>query len=175
MRVSVNLHGESIPVSEVNKGVHKTVIDTSDLLGKYKIVISVESYGVMLFNNSYLVEVVSPANFEISDLSINPNSILVGESSKITVKVTNNGGVAGTYRVVLKMNNAILDEKNVVVDANQIKSIDFTYVASETGTHSVDVNGLIGSLDVEQPGISGWSYIPILLGLLLCIIYLKMR
>ena len=175
MRVSVNLHGESIPVSEVNKGVHKTVIDTSDLLGKYKIVISVESYGVMLFNNSYLVEVVSPANFEISDLSINPNSILVGESSKITVKVANTGGLEGAYRVVLKMNNAILDEKNVIVDANQTKSIDFTYVSSESGTHSVDVNGLIGSLDVKQPGISGWSDITILLGLLLCIIYLKMR
>lgn len=44
-----------------------------------------------------------PANFEVDHLSINPSQLYVGETVAISVIVTNVGGTAGSYEVVLNI------------------------------------------------------------------------
>ncbi|MEM4454994.1 MAG: CARDB domain-containing protein [Thermofilaceae archaeon] len=96
------------------------------------------------------VSKISPAKFEVSDLSINPSSIKVGDSSMISVNVKNTGGQPGTYEVTLKVNNQVVETKTVTLDAGKSTTVSFSYTPASEGTYTIDVNGLTGSLIVGR-------------------------
>lgn len=100
-----------------------------------------------------------PARFEVSGLSISPDSVKLGELSTVTVTVRNTGGDSGSYEVVLRVDSQVVDTKVVFLCPNQSIAVNFTYMPTREGTLIVDVNGLTGSLTVSR-GENLW--IPIL-------------
>jgi hypothetical protein len=96
-------------------------------------------------------EVVVPAAFEVSSLSISPTEVDIGETLNITILVANTGGQSGSYKVILKINGVAEVDKEVAINAGASEQVSFSIARDTAGIYSVDVNGLTGSFEVKQP------------------------
>ena len=121
----------------INPGDVKTVSFTITLKNE-------GDHTVRLCNKTSIIHVRAnaPASFEITDLSINPSTVKVGDYVTISVDVKNIGGSSGNYTVTLKVNGKIEDVKNVTLDSGESTTVTFKYTVDTQGTLSVDVNGI---------------------------------
>ena len=92
----------------------------------------------------------TPANFTIGSLNISPTEVSTGEAVAISLLVTNAGEQEGSHTITLKINGLIAETVEVTVASGSSETATFTTTHSETGTHSVDVNGLSGSFTVKE-------------------------
>jgi len=99
----------------------------------------------------YEAVVPAPASFEVSSLDISPAEVEIGETVNITVLVANTGGRPGSCQVMLKINGVAEEVGAVVIDAGASEQVSFTTSKDTPGLYRVDVNGLTGSFDVNQP------------------------
>jgi dienelactone hydrolase len=112
--------------------------------------------------------------FELSSLTINPGVVDVGEEVSASIEVANTGEKAGSYTIILKIDEAVEDEKLVTLGPDESVTVSFEVPATEEGTYSVDINGLSGSYDVEkaQTGIPGFPLESIVLSMVLAVLVL---
>ncbi|RLJ01882.1 MAG: hypothetical protein DRP11_03745 [Candidatus Aenigmatarchaeota archaeon] len=94
-------------------------------------------------------EVPAAAAFEISDLSVTPAQVGVGESVTVSAKVTNVGEESGSYTVTLKVDGVAVDSETVTLDGGASTTVSFTVVKNVAGTYTVAVDGLSGSFTVS--------------------------
>lgn len=97
-----------------------------------------------------LMKSIGLSKFEVGSLSLSPDSVKVGESTKISVEVKNTGKESGFYHVTLVVDNKIVETKSIKLDAGKSTVVSFTYTPKEEGTYGIDVNGLKGSLSVRK-------------------------
>jgi len=95
--------------------------------------------------------VPTPAAFEISSLNISPTEVEIGETVNITVLVANTGGQSGSYQVILKINSVAEADREVAISVSASKQVSFTTSKDTPGLYLVEVNGLTGSFEVNQP------------------------
>ncbi|HEY87146.1 MAG TPA: hypothetical protein G4O06_03860 [Dehalococcoidia bacterium] len=91
------------------------------------------------------------AAFSTSDLSISPSEANIGETVTISILVTNNGNLAGSYEVTLKINDVVEATKEITLDAGASEKITFTTAKDLAGSYSVAVDGLSASFTVVIP------------------------
>jgi len=96
-------------------------------------------------------EVILPASFSLSNLTVVPSEAEPDEAVTVTVEVANTGGMAGDYSLVLQIDGAELETKNVAVNAGDVATVSFTVNREEPGTYTVSVNGITASYDVAKP------------------------
>lgn len=104
--------------------------------------------------------VSAAAEFKVSDLSISPALITAGsgnESINISIKVTNTGTEAGTYKAELKINNVTETTQDVTLEAGKEKIVIFPVTKTEAGEYTVSIGDLEGTFVVKA---SFWSSIP---------------
>ena len=94
--------------------------------------------------------IVPPAIFECITLNISPTEVEIGETVNIAVLVTNSGGEAGNYEVILKINGVVEGGKDVALNPDASKQVSFSTSRNTAGTYLVAANGLIGSFIVKQ-------------------------
>jgi len=94
-------------------------------------------------------EVPAAAAFELSDLSVAPAQVGVGESVTVSAKVTNVGEESGSYMVTLKVDGVAVDSETVTLDGGASTTVSFTVVKNVAGTYTVAVDGLSGSFTVS--------------------------
>ena len=94
---------------------------------------------------------VKPAEFQVTELVINPASVLADEIVSISVKVTNVGEESGNYTVNLKIDVTLIETRNVTLSGGATEVIKFEVTETNAGTHSVEVDGVTGSFTVEAP------------------------
>ncbi len=96
-------------------------------------------------------EVRTPqAAFSISDLSVSPAEIQVGENVNISVSVANTGDITGTYGVTLEINNVVVETREVTLASGDSKMIAFTTTEDTVGTYTVNIDGLSDSFVVKE-------------------------
>ncbi|MDP2731384.1 MAG: CARDB domain-containing protein [Dehalococcoidales bacterium] len=95
----------------------------------------------------------SPAAFTVDNLEISKTQLNAGESVIISVEVTNTGDLRGSYEVALKINNAVVEAKQVTLDSGASQTVSFATSRDAAGTYSVSINGQSGSFTVK--GTSG--------------------
>jgi dienelactone hydrolase len=112
--------------------------------------------------------------FELSSLFVDPSVVEVGEEVSASIEVANTGDKAGSYTIILKIDEAVEDEKLVTLGPDESVTVSFEVPATEEGTYSVDINGLSGSYDVEkaQTGIPGFPLESIVLSMVLAVLVL---
>jgi len=103
------------------------------------------------FTTFAVIGKVRPAAFSLHSLVISPTEVNPGEEVKISVSVANNGGIEGSYTVVLKINGVKEAEKSVIVAAGSSQTASFSVSKEEAGSYSVTVDGLSGSFTVIAP------------------------
>lgn len=96
--------------------------------------------------------VMGPPIFELSQLTVSPAAVGLGEVVTVWAFVTNVGGSEGTYTAVLKINAVEEDRKEITVDAGASQAVRFITTRDTPGTYKVDINGLVDSFVVtEEP------------------------
>lgn len=91
---------------------------------------------------------MAPAQFNVSNLSVTPSEVEVGDEVTVTVEVTNVGGQPGSYQLSLTVDGQAA-ETNITLGAGETRQFSFTVVMEEAGTRQVAVNGLTTSLSVR--------------------------
>ncbi|MBA7638822.1 hypothetical protein ES703_46478 [subsurface metagenome] len=99
-----------------------------------------------------IIEEPEIATFTISDLSISPTELDIGERITISAVATNNGDLAGDYNMVFKINNVAVETVNLTIDGGVSQRVDFAATVDYAAeTYSVNVNGLLGTFTVKEP------------------------
>lgn len=104
------------------------------------------------------------ANFEFSNLLIEPASVKEGDAVSIQANVTNTGNIAGETKVDLLVNNESVDSENVTLKAGESKAVKFSHTEKEPGNYTVEIGDLSGSYEVTKsaPFFSGAATLGIL-------------
>ena len=93
----------------------------------------------------------TPAAFSVSALEITQAEVDIGEEVIISVLVTNSGDGAGSYEVVLKIDDAVIATEDVVdLAGGDSQRVTFTTAKDSAGMATVDVNGLGASFVVKE-------------------------
>ncbi|PVX25902.1 MAG: hypothetical protein CW716_07045, partial [Candidatus Bathyarchaeum sp.] len=96
-------------------------------------------------------EPVKPAEFQVTDLAVNPSSAIAGETVEISVKVTNVGEESGTYTVNLKIDGTTKDTKEITLAGQVTDTVDFEVTEENAGTHTVEVGSQSETFTIEAP------------------------
>ena len=91
----------------------------------------------------------SPANFLVSSLLISPAEVYPGEAVSIRTVVFNNGGSAGEYELVLKLNEGAEESRTVALEARQTQDVVFEVKKDGAGQYAVELNGKTGRFTVR--------------------------
>ena len=97
---------------------------------------------------------VKPAEFQVTDLTVNPSSVLVDEAVEILVKVTNVGEATGSYTLNLKIDGVTRDTRDVTLVGQANEVVEFEVTETNAGTYNVEIDGVAGSFIVEAPVVA---------------------
>jgi uncharacterized protein YfaS (alpha-2-macroglobulin family) len=98
-------------------------------------------------------KVLKPAEFKVTDLTINPTEAEVEQTVTIRVKVTNVGEQNGSYTVDLKVNDITLDTRTVALEGGESMVVTFKLVGEKAGTFNVEVSGLKSAFTIKEPSL----------------------
>ncbi len=94
-----------------------------------------------------------PANITLSNLSVSPTEIATQESVNISAIISNTGDVRGAYAVNLKVDNALVQTKQIILDGGDQTTVSFSLTGDAEGTHTVSIGSLSGTYTVKTPTI----------------------
>ncbi|MBI2836272.1 MAG: hypothetical protein HYX85_01075 [Chloroflexi bacterium] len=95
-----------------------------------------------------------PASFRISELTITPGEVSSGSSVTVSVTVSNDGEMAGSHDVILKIDGNQEGKETVTLDGGSNKKVAFTVTKSSAGSYSVSVGDQTAAFTVKAPVIS---------------------
>jgi hypothetical protein len=91
-----------------------------------------------------------PAEFQVTELAVNPPSVMSGEIVTVSVKVSNVGEETGSYSVGLTIDGATIQTKEVTLSGGATQTVKFEVTETASGAHTVEIGALSGSFDVES-------------------------
>jgi hypothetical protein len=91
-----------------------------------------------------------PAVFTLRDLEISPRELRPGGKATVAATVTNGGGHAGTFKVILKIDGLTNNAKDITLAGGTSDRVEFSVVGTAAGTFPVSVGGLTGTLSVVE-------------------------
>ncbi|MFH1032655.1 MAG: hypothetical protein V1767_08865 [Chloroflexota bacterium] len=94
-----------------------------------------------------------PAHFKSSNLVINPAQIRAGRPVSISIDITNEGGVTGTYELYLVIDGIIRAVKEVTVEPLSTTTVKFEASNLSAGEHQVKTAGLSGKFQVTSMAV----------------------
>ena len=86
--------------------------------------------------------------FAVSNLTITPNKVKVGESVNISVIVSNNGLQTGKYSVVLRIGGVVENITDLTLPAGSSQTATFTVIKDAPGDYYADIDGVGGFFTV---------------------------
>jgi hypothetical protein len=90
----------------------------------------------------------SPAELEITSISVNPSEPVETMEAAVTGEVTNSGGSSGSLQVTLRVDGQSLTSQTVQVSAGSTESVGFTWTPQDAGSRTVSLNNESLSVDV---------------------------
>ncbi len=93
---------------------------------------------------------LSPLNFEVTNLVINPTEAEIGEAVTISADVTNFSDEAATYVATLWIDSTIEAGQGITMEAGETESVVFTVTRAAEGSYEVRLDRLIGSFNISE-------------------------
>jgi hypothetical protein len=103
------------------------------------------------FTTYALLVPTAPAAFTASNLTVSPDTAKTGDQVTISVKISNTGDLSGKYTVTLKINNAVVDSKDITLAGGTNSVVTFINTQSKDGTYSVSIDNQTGQFVVKAP------------------------
>ncbi|KXA89893.1 hypothetical protein AKJ37_07915 [candidate division MSBL1 archaeon SCGC-AAA259I09] len=119
----------------------KRGIGTTAIVAVIVVVIAVAVGGYVVLSQG------EPAEFQYSNLAVNPTQIEPGGTVTVTVDVKNNGGAEGTTEVELEINGET-KTKDITLDAGESQTVTFSLTRNEEGTYEVGIAGMSKTFQV---------------------------
>src|SRR3990170_2738238 len=94
-----------------------------------------------------------PAEFTLSNLTIDPVEADVDEPISISANVTNTGDLEGNYTASLTINDQPRDNQTVLLQGGETSAIEFIDTESSEGNYSARVGNLTGLFKIK-PSVS---------------------
>ena len=104
---------------------------------------------------SYVFPLVSPAEFQVTDLGVAPLDVAVGEEVTVSVKITNVGGQQDSYTLSLLINQTTEDSRTVTLDKGESTTAEFKVTKQTSGTYNVEIDGLVSEFTVREATSNG--------------------
>jgi hypothetical protein len=104
-----------------------------------------------LQNTGQLVAESQPAEFTVTDLTINPLEAEIGENITILVNVTNVGEIEGSYTLNLTINDVLKGNQTILLSSGASKIVGFTDAENTEGNYTVKIGNLTGSFTIKPP------------------------
>ena len=104
---------------------------------------------------SYIIPLVPPADFQISDLDVTPSEVEAGEEVTVSVRITNVGGQTGSYTLPLIINQTTEDTKTVTLEKGASTTTEFKIIKQTPGKYNVEIAGLIDEFTVKAASSNG--------------------
>lgn len=104
---------------------------------------------------SYILPLVPPADFQISDLDVTPSEVEAGEEITVSVTITNVGGQTGSYTVPLIINQTTEDTKTVTLEKGASNTTEFKIIKQTPGKYNVEIAGLVDEFTVKAASSNG--------------------
>ncbi|MCX6005509.1 MAG: hypothetical protein NT082_07555 [Chloroflexi bacterium] len=86
--------------------------------------------------------------FSVSNLTITPTKVKVGETVNISIIVSNNGAQTGKYSVVLRLGGVVENISDMTLPQGASQTASFTVIKDVAGDYYADVDGLGGFFTV---------------------------
>ncbi len=93
---------------------------------------------------------VKPAEFQVTELTINPHTVLAEETVEISVKVTNVGEASGSYTVNLEIDDTTRETTDVTLAGGATELVEFEVTETSAGAHTVKIGSQSGSFTIES-------------------------
>jgi hypothetical protein len=99
---------------------------------------------------AFSVVAYTRAAFTASALTISPTEVNVGESVSISVNIANTSNFAGSYDATLKINNIVVETKQVTLAGHASQTVLFTTNRNAAGSYAVSIGTLSGTFTVKS-------------------------
>jgi hypothetical protein len=86
--------------------------------------------------------------FSVSNLTITPNNVKVGEPVNVSIIVSNNGAQMGKYSVVLRVGGVVENITDMAMTPGASQTASFVVIKDAAGDYYADVDGLGGFFTV---------------------------
>ena len=96
----------------------------------------------------------SVADVTVTNVTVSPESVEVGENATIAAMVENVGNVSKNVTVVFKINGEEIKSVNVTVEANATETVNYEVAKEEAGTYNVTVDNVSATLTVLLPTLT---------------------
>ncbi|KXA91033.1 hypothetical protein AKJ57_02660 [candidate division MSBL1 archaeon SCGC-AAA259A05] len=110
------------------------------------------TYNLNIEDLSETFEVLEPAEFEVSDLTVNPDEVGPGESVNVSINLRNVGEVEGTHTVKLKVDGTVENTKIISLAGEESTNVSFTVRKETSGSFTVEIGDLSDSFKVKESG-----------------------
>lgn len=100
-------------------------------------------------------ETANSTGFQLSGLSINPDTVAARDEVVITANVTNITGADDTYNAELKINNVTEASDKVLVPAGKTQTLTFVIFKDSPGKYQVSLGQLEGQFAVAESIATG--------------------
>ncbi len=104
-----------------------------------------------LQDQGLIVYAAKPAAFNLSNLTVNPSEGYPGEAIQISLNTTNIGDLEGNQTLNLEVDSVVKDTQNITVAGGASEIVEFTYIETAVGNHSVRVDDLVGAFIIKPP------------------------
>ena len=113
------------------------------------IIIALASGSYFYLQNQGLIGVATkPAQFTVSNLTINPSESYIGQPVTISFNATNIGKEDGNYSASLIINDLVKETKIIPLLGGESKIIEFTDSEDNEGNYSVKIGNLNGTFTI---------------------------
>ncbi|PVX24125.1 MAG: hypothetical protein CW691_08545 [Candidatus Bathyarchaeum sp.] len=103
---------------------------------------------------SYTFPLTPPAQFQISNLKVQPAEAKAGTEVAVSVTVTNIGGQTGSYTLSLAVNQTVETTRTVTLDKDASTTATFSLTKQTLGTYNVEIGGLVTQFTVSEQSSS---------------------
>lgn len=96
----------------------------------------------------------SVADVTVTNVTVSPESVEVGENATIAAMVENVGNVTENVTVVFKINGEEEKSVDVTVEANATETVNYEVAKEEAGAYNVTVDNVSATLTVLLPTLT---------------------
>jgi hypothetical protein len=112
-------------------------------------------FKVGILNGTFTITSVAPppkpAEFQVANLTIDPEVADPGMPVNVTAKVTNIGEASGSYSVDFAVNGAVKGTKTVELSGGETATVAFTVTETAKGSYSITIGNATGTFSVQDP------------------------
>src|SRR4030066_15634 len=109
------------------------------------------SISIGTWESTLVVEQPLPAEFQLSNLEINPTEVEVGDDIVISAKIANVGGIQGSYTAELKIDGTTVEAEQLTISAGTDYTLAFKMCECLPGTYIVTLGNLTSRFVVKEP------------------------